>query len=713
MEPEVLKRKTEENPILLSELAYSYYEAGFIKDAQKAIKKFLKKFPEDSSGHLIYGLIRENEGDFGEAKNSYRKAVEINDNNIRAVARLAQIEELEEEENREWQQRLTFVDPFSHLTGLAQDLDESELPEQDIPQGIQDEKEPEITDVPPDFEAAYRKELKEAEGTAEEDTEKLEDSEKVLEGFDELEEELQKELEEDKEPTSDEIIEQPPEEPEVKEETAVAEEIEEEEIGAEETAVDPDDEKIEATLEELRRELASEKKESTSEDITEPVTEPEETEHEAGKEYNEEYKEEFEEEPKEPVVKQQETETSNEEEPETPAVETEPEEDTEPVFREEEEISAPKPETEPDEITIPVDETEASPEIEPEEKRDTVDEEPEFTSTPAATEEEATDTHAEMLMDVFPERSSDSGFDGKVIDLESLNNKQHKPRIEPAESDLTDDIPLHSVQDEEESESVDNSAFESVFRADEELKDRIKEEWSEAEPADEIRLPIIPMEEESESDDIIERTEDTADQPEEPLSLQNAEQMDDTDFFTPEISRSGEDTVDLTEEFSFAQSVPELEELNSELNNKPGKQAKTEPSNSEEPEERLFEKKADIIEDEEDSRSDIDKMLDDISESESRSRKVSAPAGPAHRGVDDLNQIMREINQGAGAGRNKTTTGRRGGSKIMTPSLAELNAKQKNYREALNIYRSLPEEQRQLYQNRIRELEEKIKNQES
>jgi len=102
-------------PELLTQVAHYYIEEARLHKAVKTVGKLLNKFPDDINGLLLIAMIQEKQGQFDEAESSYRNVIEIDPKNIRAITRLANLEELRPDTSDYWKRNLFLVDPLSPL----------------------------------------------------------------------------------------------------------------------------------------------------------------------------------------------------------------------------------------------------------------------------------------------------------------------------------------------------------------------------------------------------------------------------------------------------------------------------------------------------------------------------------------------------------------------------------------------------------------------
>lgn len=109
------EKSAKKHPELLVQVAHYYVEEGSLSRAIKTVKKFQKKFPDDIAGMLLIAMIQEKQGQFDEAESSYRNVIEIDPKNIRAIIRLANLEELRPDPSDYWKRNLLIADPLSPL----------------------------------------------------------------------------------------------------------------------------------------------------------------------------------------------------------------------------------------------------------------------------------------------------------------------------------------------------------------------------------------------------------------------------------------------------------------------------------------------------------------------------------------------------------------------------------------------------------------------
>ena len=81
----------------------------------KMVERYLKKFPFNVNGKLLMGMIQEEKGDTDAAESTYRDVLDYGPNNIRAVNRLAKLEEKKSAPSDYWKKSLLRLDPLSPI----------------------------------------------------------------------------------------------------------------------------------------------------------------------------------------------------------------------------------------------------------------------------------------------------------------------------------------------------------------------------------------------------------------------------------------------------------------------------------------------------------------------------------------------------------------------------------------------------------------------
>jgi|GEM_PF-1669634 len=107
-----LEKYSRKYPVLLDELAHLYLDSGWTQKAMKTVDKHLKKCPESVTGMLVKALIHEEKGEFSEAENLYREILNREPRNIRAITRLAMLENDKSDSTDYWKKSLAAVDPL-------------------------------------------------------------------------------------------------------------------------------------------------------------------------------------------------------------------------------------------------------------------------------------------------------------------------------------------------------------------------------------------------------------------------------------------------------------------------------------------------------------------------------------------------------------------------------------------------------------------------
>ena len=107
-----LEKNAKKYPILLDELAHAYLEGGLGDKAFKIIEKHLKKYPKNVTGLLVKALAHEDVGEAEEAERLYREIIDLEPNNIRAITRLASLEDDKSDASDYWKKMLAAVDPL-------------------------------------------------------------------------------------------------------------------------------------------------------------------------------------------------------------------------------------------------------------------------------------------------------------------------------------------------------------------------------------------------------------------------------------------------------------------------------------------------------------------------------------------------------------------------------------------------------------------------
>jgi len=108
----ILEKTAKRHPILLDELAHLYLDSGWTEKAMKTVDKHLKKFPDSVTGMLVKALIHEEQGEFVESENLYREILNREPRNIRAITRLAVLENDKSDASDYWKKCLAAVDPL-------------------------------------------------------------------------------------------------------------------------------------------------------------------------------------------------------------------------------------------------------------------------------------------------------------------------------------------------------------------------------------------------------------------------------------------------------------------------------------------------------------------------------------------------------------------------------------------------------------------------
>ena len=107
-----LQKSAKKYPVLLDELAHAYLEGGLTDKAFKIIEKHLKNHPQSLTGLLVKGLAYEDVGENEDAELLYREIIDLDPKNIRAITRLASLENDRKDSSDYWMKMLAALDPL-------------------------------------------------------------------------------------------------------------------------------------------------------------------------------------------------------------------------------------------------------------------------------------------------------------------------------------------------------------------------------------------------------------------------------------------------------------------------------------------------------------------------------------------------------------------------------------------------------------------------
>lgn len=131
--------RSQPESLVFARLADAYRKAGRPEQAQEVLVDGLARHPDYPSGHIVYARTLRDLGRLDEAALSFRRVLELDAENLVAVAELGSLAEERHElaEARHWYERLVHVDPTNDEA--AQRLAELErslgsYPEDDVPE---------------------------------------------------------------------------------------------------------------------------------------------------------------------------------------------------------------------------------------------------------------------------------------------------------------------------------------------------------------------------------------------------------------------------------------------------------------------------------------------------------------------------------------------------------------------------------------------------
>lgn len=108
-----LEKLAKKNPVLLDELAHAYLESGMTAKADKLVDKYLAKYPKSVTGLMVKALAQEAMGEFEKAEALFREVLALEPRNIRAVSRLAFLENDKKNPSDYWKKNLASIDPLN------------------------------------------------------------------------------------------------------------------------------------------------------------------------------------------------------------------------------------------------------------------------------------------------------------------------------------------------------------------------------------------------------------------------------------------------------------------------------------------------------------------------------------------------------------------------------------------------------------------------
>ncbi len=630
-------------PALLGQITYEFLNEGNTVQALKTLKRYQKKYPEDTSGLLLKGMIQEELGEYEEAKDIYHQVIEIDPRNLKALTRLAEIQRLETPNEDSWRKELLTYDPLSALpySSVAKEREETEIA------STLAESEKDILTV------------------AGEEPSQIEDSERtaetILEPETAAETELESEAEADTEPVTELETEDTPESDEIvldfdKLEKELENAMSGEEVEGESEDVTTAEDRLEESepLDTAKPEL-----ESAQDETLETLEEPETAALES-----------------EPAVED----ITLEEEP--PEDTIEPEEVTEPEFEAEQKDAELEPVSD-------FKEEEAAPEIQEVEDSEIIQAEPPPETPPlkrqtaAPTVEKPVPDFTDVFIDSIPETAEPEAEDSTLEEADSV-----VPDIEVEETLAEKSVDVRSAATAEE---IDYAAELEGFPLSEEKEadTAVEESTSDTQKPETPQMAGPVIEETTLGEDIVQPSE-TA------LLAEKVTEADTSQGGIEELASpqepSGEKEIDtVLEELSALGDKESVRSLNEVEESRRGQIPDKEPAK------KVWDAFPPPLEE---VKISLPPKPDETEAVKAQAPSLEIPD------IEELNKVFQEVNEGFD--RVSTPPARKSPAEIRTTTLAEIYAKQGDYKKALEVYNALPEEEKMRHSERIRELQMKF-----
>lgn len=147
-----LKSLSKKYPALLCELAHSYLDEGRQEKAMKTIERYLDKYPDETCGLLVKGLVEEYLGEDKESEVTYRHIIDLDSKCRRALVRLNSLERNSGSASDYWKKSLFIVDPLSPIAKNI--LNSRDWTAPDAPASVEAENEQPVPVQTPEEESA-------------------------------------------------------------------------------------------------------------------------------------------------------------------------------------------------------------------------------------------------------------------------------------------------------------------------------------------------------------------------------------------------------------------------------------------------------------------------------------------------------------------------------------------------------------------------------